>query len=175
MIDIIENEPLITHVNEFDATLVGTNCYQVMRNGFQYEIAKNYPYVLSENYNSKYADIRKLGTILECKMENKPLIFLLFISFGYNFKGDNSPFVDYAAIEKAFKLLNLLYAGKHFATTMIGTTMYDGNGDIDKILNILNRTVTNFDLTLFDYNQESHNKQNKMAYRQNLKDKKKNK
>jgi hypothetical protein len=171
MIDIIEDEPLINHISKYDAIVVGTNCYQVMRNGFQFEIARKYPYVKLENYNTKYGDIDKLGTILECKKENMPTIILSFISFGYNFKGDNKPYIDYNALEKTFKLLNLLYEGKHLATTMIGTTTYDGNADQSKVLEILNKTVTNFDLSIFDYNQESYNKQQKKEYRKKLQEK----
>jgi hypothetical protein len=171
MIDIVEDEPLINHIDNYDAIVVGTNCYQVMRNGFQFEIARKYPYVQSANDETKYGDKNKLGTILECKEENKPLIILSFISFGYNFKGNNQPFIDYPSLEKSFKLLNLLYEGKHLATTMIGTTSYDGNADKSKVLDILNKVVTKFDLTLFDYNQESHNKQKKKEYRQKLKEK----
>jgi hypothetical protein len=156
MIDIVINEPLIGHVNEYDAVIVGTNCYQVMRNGFQNEVAENYPYVREVNYGTKYGDINKLGEIIECKKEGCQTFILAFLTFGYNFKGSNMDFFDYDALVKCIKLINILYSGKRLATTMVGCTEYDGNADKNKVLRILNEYVTDFDLTIYDYRQESH-------------------
>ena len=157
MIDIVENEDLIYHINEYDGIIIGTNCYQVMRHGFQYDVSRNYPYVLEANYNSKYGDINKLGTIIECKEDKQPLFILAFISFGFNFKGGDTEFLDYQALQNCLRLLNLTHSGSHYAMTFIGSTPYDGNGNKDKILKIINSTVKSFDLTIYDYYQTSHN------------------
>lgn len=156
MINVIENNTLINHIGEYNVILVGTNCYQSMRNGFQFEIADKFPYVKEMNNNTKYGDIDKLGTILECKNENNPIIILLFISFGYNFKGNNNEYIDYNALEKCLKLINLLYKGKKIASTLIGSTFYDGNGDKDKIMGIINKTMNKVDFDIYTYEQSSH-------------------
>ena len=167
MVDIVINENIIKHVCEYDATIIPTNCYQVMSNGFQYEIRKLYPFVLDCNYQTKYGDINKLGTIVET--ESSPKFILAFTTFGYNFKGNNNDFFDYNALEKCLKLINILYKGKCLATTMIGCSEFDGNANKERVLEIINKNVKDFDLTIYDYKQESHAKLNQREYLKNLK------
>ena len=153
MINII-NDEISNHLDEYDVILVGTNCYQVLRNGFQYEIAKKYPHVKELNNQTKYGDISKVGTILECG--GTPSITLLYISFGYNFKGNDKEYIDYDGLIRCLKLCNLLYKGKKVATTLLGCTHYDGNGNQDKVISAINTIITNFNLDIYDYNQVSH-------------------
>ena len=170
MIDIVINESPISHVSEYDAIIVGTNCYQSMRNGFQGEVAKRYKYVLESNYKTRYADNRKLGTIVET--DDSPKFILAFITFGLNFKGGDKEYLDYEALGKCLRLINILYKGKHLATTMLGTTKYDGNGDRDKVLEMFNKEIKDLDLTIYDYRQESFNEMNQKVYFENLKKRK---
>ena len=74
MVEVIVGEPLMEHISEFDAIIVGTNCYQMMTNGFQYEIVHGYPYVQEANDSTRYGDISKVGTFVECKKEGNPNI-----------------------------------------------------------------------------------------------------
>lgn len=164
MVEIIEGESLIGHTSEFDVILIGTNCYQVMRNGIQYEIVRKFPYVQEANDNTKYADMSKVGTYIECKREGNPLIILGFISYGYNFKGSEQEFIDYDGLINILRLINIIYKGKNIATTMIGCTPFDGNGDRQKVLNILNKYLNNLNVTIFDYNQESCKRIQKKEY-----------
>ena len=164
MVEVIVGEPLIKHISEFDVILVGTNCYQIMANGFQYEIKKAFPYVQEINDATKYGDISKVGTFVECKEEGNPIIVLGFISFGYNFKGDDKEYVDYDGLISILKLLNIIYKGKSMATTVIGSTSFDGNGDKQKIMYILNKYMKDVDLSIFDYKQESGKKIKKKQY-----------
>jgi hypothetical protein len=164
MVEIIENEPLIKHISEFDIILVGTNCYQVMTNGFQYEIKHKYPYVQDMNDSTKYGDISKVGTFVECKEKGNPLIVLGFISFGYNFKGDNKEYIDYKGLISILKLLNIMYKGKSMATTVIGSTPFDGNGDKNKIISIINKYAKDMNVSLFDYKQETGKRMKKKEF-----------
>ena len=154
MINLIEDVPLIDNVFDYDVILVGTNCYQVMRNGFQYDIAKKFPHVKAMNNNTKYGDPSKTGTILECN--GTPSVTLMYITFGYNFKGNDKEYLDYNALEQCLKLCGILYNGKKVATTMLGCTFYDGNGQKDKVLDIMGRTMKNVSLDVYDYKQESY-------------------
>lgn len=154
MISVIEGKPLIDNISDYDVILVGTNCYQVMRNGFQYDIAKKFPYVKEMNNSTKYGDPSKVGTILECN--GTPLVTLIYITFGYNFKGNDKEYLDYNALEQCLKLCGILYNGKKVATTMLGCTFYDGNGQKDKVLDIMERTMKNVSLDVYDYKQLSY-------------------
>lgn len=156
MVDIVINENLINHIDEYDAIIIATNCYQVMRNGFQYEVSKVFPYVLERNYETRYGDITKLGTITETSKNDGPKFILAFTTFGYNFKGNDADFFEYESFEKCLKMINILYKGKHLATTMVGCTEFDGNANEDMILDIINKEVRDFDLTIYDYKQKSH-------------------
>ena len=60
MINIIKDEDLINHVKEYDVTLVGTNTYCFMQNGFPHKVILDYPYVYNINLATKYGDIRKM-------------------------------------------------------------------------------------------------------------------
>lgn len=169
MIDIVLDESPIGHVGEYDAVIVGTNCYQAMNNGFQREVALKYPYVREENFRTKYGDPEKLGGIVECRSDGNPLFILAFVTFGFNFKGNDKDYFQYDALVKCLRLLNILYNGKHLATTMIGCTEFDGNADRDRVIDIINREVRDFDLTIYDYRQESNKAMNQREYIRNLK------
>ena len=119
----------------------------------------NYPYVQNKNIETKYGDKNKLGTILECKEENKPTFILLYINAG-NYRPDVNPiYVSYESIEKCMKLVNILYKGKNIATTVIGSSRFDGNGDKDTILKILEENSNNINLTIYDYVQKSRDEE----------------
>lgn len=164
MINIIHNELLINHSNEYDVVLVGTNCYQVLRNGFQYEIARKFPHVKVMNNQTKYGDISRVGTILECKNHTEPLITLLYISFGYNFKGNDKEYIDYDGLRQCLKLCNILYKKKKVATTMLGCTFFDGNGSPEKVMEIMNETIKNFQLDVYDYEQINHREHKRQEF-----------
>lgn len=156
MIDIIKDEDLYNHLNEYDAVLIGTNTYQVMSNGIQLQLMLNYPYVYEENLKTKYADRRKIGTLCECKKEGEPTICLCFIANGYNFRSDlESDYLSYDGLENCLKLVNVLYKGKHLASYLLGSSEFDGNGDRERIMNIFNDNIKDLDLTIYDYKQKS--------------------
>lgn len=83
MITIIENVDLFEEINKYDLLIVSTNTYCTMSNGFERFVALNYPYVRETNLSTKYGDISKMGTIIECSKENEPTFILSFICKGY--------------------------------------------------------------------------------------------
>ena len=155
MIDIIKDVDLFEHVDEYEAVLIGTNTYCTMSQGIQLKVMLDYPYVYDRNLETKYADPEKLGTILECKSNGEPTFCLCFICGG-NFRPDlQKDYLSYESLEKCLKLVNLLYRGKKIATTLLGASRFDGNGDRDKIMEIFNKTIKDVDLTIYDYHQKS--------------------
>jgi hypothetical protein len=159
MIKVIKDVDLYNHVGEFDVVLVGTNNYCMMSQGIQLNIMLNYPYVYDKNLETKYGDPEKLGTVLECASEGEPTFCLCFICGG-NFRPDlQKDYLSYESLEKCLKLVNILYKGKNVATTLLGASRFDGNGDKDKILEIFNSCITDVNLTIYDYYQKSRSEQ----------------
>ena len=159
MIKVIKDVDLYNHVGEFDVVLVGTNNYCMMSQGIQLNIMLNYPYVYDKNLETKYGDPEKLGTVLECTSEGEPTFCLCFICGG-NFRPDlQKDYLSYESLEKCLKLVNILYKGKNVATTLLGASRFDGNGDKDKILEIFNSCITDVNLTIYDYYQKSRSEQ----------------
>jgi hypothetical protein len=159
MIKVIKDVDLYNHVGEFDVVLVGTNNYCMMSQGIQLSIMLNYPYVYDKNLETKYGDPEKLGTVLECTSEGEPTFCLCFICGG-NFRPDlQKDYLSYESLEKCLKLVNILYKGKNVATTLLGASRFDGNGDKEKILEIFNNCITDVNLTIYDYYQKSRSEQ----------------
>ena len=155
MIKIIKDIDLFDNVKDYDIVLVGTNIYCNLSQGFQRKVMLNYPYVQEMNMLTKYADKKKLGTILECKNEGNPTFLLLYITEG-NFRPDlKKDTLSYESLEKCMKYVNILYKGKKIACPFLGTSKFDGNGDKDKVLEILSENSSGIDLSVFDYEQLS--------------------
>lgn len=159
MINIIKDVDLFDHVKEYDVCLIGTNLYCHMANGFQYKVMLDYPYVFNKNLETRYGDMEKLGTILECTEENEPTFCICFIVKG-NFRPYQfADYLEYEALEKCLKLVNINYKGKNIACPFLGCSRFDGNGDRDKVMEIFNRCLSDVDVTIYDYFQKSKNEE----------------
>ena len=159
MIDIIKGIDLFDHVGEFDVVLLGVNIYHTMSHGLQLNVMLNYPYVYDKNLESRYGDLEKLGTVLECKSEGEPTFCLCFICKG-NFRPDlQTDYLSYESLEKCLKLINILYKGKNVATTLLGTSRFDGKGDREKVMKLFEDNITDVNLTIYDYEQKSRPEQ----------------
>jgi hypothetical protein len=162
MINIIKDVDIYDHFSEYDAILIGTNLYCTMSQGVQLKVMLNYPYAYNKNLETKYGDKDKLGTVLECKSEGEPTFCLCFITKGYNFRPDlESDYLSYEALEKCLNLVNILYKGKNIACPLLGSSRFDGNGNEEKIYEIFNKTLTDVNVTIFDYFQKSRAEENK--------------
>ena len=158
MVNIIEDVDIMNHINDYDMVLIGTNVYCTLSQGVQREIALNYPYVRELNLSTKYGDISKMGTLIECKKENEPLILLLFICRGYPCKKVNGDdYLSYESLEKCLRLVNVMHKGKNIACPLLGCSRFDGNGNKEKVLKIFRETLTDVDITIYDYYQRSRN------------------
>ena len=155
MVNIIKDVDLFEHVDEYEVVLIGTGTYCTMSQGIQLKVMLNYPYVYNKNLETKYGDLDKLGTIVQCEQEKSPRFCLCFIYEG-NFRPDiKKDFLSYESIEKCLSLVNILYKGKNIATTLLGASRFDGNGDREKIIEIFERTLTDVNVTIYDYFQKS--------------------
>lgn len=163
MISVIKDVDLIEHVDKYDVILVGTNTYHVMGNGFQRKVRVNYPDTYTLNMRTKYGDINKLGMVV-CT-SGKPVFALCFITHGYNFRPDKNPdYLDYGALESCIKYVNKTQAGLNIATTMVGCSKFDGNGNKERVFDILSKNSDNINLFIYDYEQISRNIESVINY-----------
>ena len=173
MINVIKDIDIYDHFNEYDAILIGTNVYCTMSQGIQLKVMLNYPYVYNKNLETKYGDVAKMGTILECVNDGEPTFCLCFITKGYNFRPDlESDYLSYESLEKCLKLVNICYRGKKIATTLLGSSRFDGNGNRDRIYEIFGNCLTDVDCTIFDYFQKSRAEELKEVWSKELEVKK---
>ena len=166
MINIIKDVEILDEIPNYDVILVGTNVYCTLgQHGVQRDIALHYPYADEDNKKTRYADVDKLGTMLVSERENEPIIALLYIVRGYpKRKTPDEDWLNYEALTKCLKLANVRFKDKKVACAMLGCSRFDGNGDKEKVIKIINDTITNFDLTIYDYLQKTNNEKKAEIY-----------
>lgn len=156
MVTYIKDIDLFDHVSEYDAIIIGVNTCYSMRHGFQRKVSLYYPYVYDANIKTKYGDSNKLGTVIKCEEENNPTFLLCFINNGLNTRTDlKTDFLSYESLENCLKIINVLYKGKHLASTLLGSSKFDGNGDKSKIKCMFEEHLKDLDITVYDYEQKS--------------------
>lgn len=162
MFTIIKDIDLFKEIvkNDYDYYILPTNCYCTFGNGYSHKVKLDYPYVYKADLLTKYGDKKKLGTILDVTVENEPSFIIIYINEGYNFRPDlKSDFLDYKALENSLKRINVEYKGKKIACPLIGCSRFDGNGDRDKVIEIINKETKNIDLYVYDYFQKSRDEE----------------
>ena len=158
MLNIVKDIDLINDIPKYDYTIIPTNCYCIFGNGFASKVKRLYPYTFEYDKRTNYADKNKLGSILEVNYFDEPKFIIAYVSFGINFRPDlQKDYLDYNALTTVIKKLDIIYKDKNIAAPFIGCNKYDGNGDKEKVLNILKKNVNNFKLTIYDYFQRREN------------------
>lgn len=156
MLNIIKDVDIMNDIGKYDIILIGTNVYCTLGQGVQRDIALNYPYAREKNLKMRYGDPKRVGTILECKEDGEPTITLLYIIKGYPYrKSLDEDYLNYSALETCLKKVNKLYKGKTVATTMLGCSRFDGNGNKDRVLEIMERTLGDVNVYVYDFFQKS--------------------
>ena len=149
-VKVIENEDAIWHTDEYDVILVGTSIYNMLTNGFQFKLKCKFPEIEKANQTTNYGDKRKLGKRMTVN-NTTPIISMMYICNYPSLR--NGPSIDYEALKSAIMTANAEFKGKKVMTTMIGCSDFDGNGDKDKVLDILETYGKDMDITIYDYHQ----------------------
>lgn len=149
MLKIIKDKDPIWETDKFDVILIGTSIYNQLNGGFQSKMKYKYPIVDEKNRETKYADFSKLGTRIT--INDTPIISLMYIC-GY--PRPNIDTVDYDSLTKCLLTANAEFRGKKVMATILGSSQFDGNGDKDKCLKIIEDTTKDLDITLYDYDQK---------------------
>lgn len=148
MINIVKDKEPIWEVEKYDVVLIGTTIYNNLNNGFQSKMRAKYPFLDAELDKTPYADRRKLGTRIT--VHQNPIISILFVS---RYPNKHKVTLDFNALENALSTANAEFRGKKVLTTLIGTTLYDGNAPRDKVLELMERCCRNMDVDVYDYYQ----------------------
>ena len=150
--NIIAKTDLIWRTDEYDVILVGTSIYCMLSNGFQSKMRMKYPYIEDSNNGTTYADSRKLGTRLT--IDGNPTISLMYIC---NYPNRTREYIDYDALENCLRTANAEFKNMRVATTVLGSSIFDGNGDKKRILGIMETCTPNLKLDVYDYDQIDKN------------------
>lgn len=152
MVNIIKDKELIWETDNYDVVLVGTSIYCMLSAGFQSKMKFKYKFLEPANDETPYADTRKLGTRLTLKEKDCPIISLLYIC---NYPRTKKEYIDYEALEKCLRTANAEFKGLNIASTIIGSSKFDGNGDKEKCIKMIEECMTDVNITLYDYEQKT--------------------
>jgi hypothetical protein len=157
-INFIHDKPLIEDIFDYDVIIIGTSIYNSLGNGVQYDIKINFPKVEEVVKKTPYADHRKLGTV--SVIEDTPIFCVGFINKG-GFRKDITPdYLDYNALKDVLYLVDDNFENKKIATTLIGCSKFDGNGDKNKVLELFSNLPDKNDYFIYDYEQRDYREVN---------------
>lgn len=148
MLNFIKGKDAIWETDKYDVILVGTTIYNMLTNGFQSKLRLKYPYIDEVNNSTNYGDTRKLGKRMT--ISGKPIISLLYIA---KYPHSKREFLDYDALENALATANAEFRGKKILTTIIGCSRFDGNGDREKVIGMMEKLLCDVDVDVYDYLQ----------------------
>lgn len=149
MITFVKDKDPIWDTDNFDVILIGTSVYNWMNGGFQSKIRFKYPKVDEENKKTRFGDMSKLGSRMT--VYENPIISLMYMCGTHATKKDT---VNYDALVKCLQTANAEFKGKKCMCTIIGASKFDGRGDREKCLKLLEENTKDLDLTVYDYEQK---------------------
>ena len=147
MVTIIKNKEPIYETDNYDVVLVGVSTHNILMGNFQSKMAIKYPVFEKANNSTPYGDLRKLGKRVTVD-DNKPIISIMYIC---KYPSRKDYFIDYEALEKCLRTANAEFKGKKVLTTLLGSTKFDGKGDRDKCLKIIEDSTKDLDLYVYDF------------------------
>ena len=151
MVNVIKSE-LIPHIFEYEVVLFPMGVNNAMNNGFAYELSVNAPKVRESENLSNYGDQRKLGTIHETVVDNTAFCACYIHNGGFH-KDKNGSFLDYNHLEACLNAVAKKYKGKKIASIVIGCNNSDGNGDKERILELLKHSFTDCNIDVYDFEE----------------------
>ena len=149
MVTVIKNKEPIYDTDNFDVVLMGVSTHNMFMGNFQGKMAVKYPIIEKANNSTPYGDLRKLGKRVTID-EDRPIISLMYICT-YPSRKDN--FIDYEALKNCLRTANAEFKGKKVLTTVLGSTKFDGKGDKEKCMQIIEENTKDLDLYVYDFEQ----------------------
>lgn len=149
----IHDKPLIEDVFNYDVIVFGTGIHNALGNGVQYDMKINFPVIEETIKKTPYADPRKLGTV--SVINSKPIFCVGFIHQGGYRKDLKPDYLNYEALKDVLLLVDENFKDKQIAMPLIGCSQFDGNGDKNKVLEIID-SLNNNDYFVYDYHQRDY-------------------
>lgn len=146
--EIIKDKDAIWETDKYDVVLLGTSIYNMLTNGFQSKMRIKYPELEKANQSTAYGDLKKLGK--RVTVDGSPIISLLYIC---KYPNSKRVFLDYDALERCLETANSEFKGKKVLTTVLGCSRFDGNGDKEKVLEIIEKATPDLYIDVYDYEQ----------------------
>lgn len=153
-LEFIHDKPLIEDVFDYDLILFGTGTYNALGNGFQYDVKINFPIVEETIKKTPYADPRKLGTI--SVINGNPIFCVGFIHTGGFRKDINPDYLNYNALNDVLILIDENFENKRIGMPLIGCSKYDGNGDREKVIEMIRKLSDKNTYFIYDYEQRDY-------------------
>lgn len=148
---IIEGKDLIWDTDKYEVILVGTSIYNMLTQGFQSKMYVKYPYIEESNNATPYADKRKYGKRITIdSVDGSPIISLMYIC-GY--PHSKREYLNYEALEQCLSTAAVEFKNKKIAMPIVGSSQFDGNGDKQKCLTMIEKIMGDLDVTVYDFPQ----------------------
>lgn len=148
---IIEGKDLIWDTDKYEVILVGTSIYNMLTQGFQSKMYVKYPYIDEPNNATPYADKRKYGKRITIdSVDGNPIISLMYICGYPHSKRD---YLNYEALEQCLSTAAVEFKNKKIAMPIVGSSQFDGNGDKQKCLSMIEKIMGDLDVTVYDFPQ----------------------
>ena len=151
MVNIVKDIDPIELTKDYDVVMVGVSINNTFLDGFQRKIGLKYPYVYKQYKKLPYANRQRLGQNEYIEVYHKPIIALMHICA---FPRKNYESIDYGGLEQCLMSINSKYPGMKCMTVIPGCSWFDGNADKEKVLQIINDTCYDLDVTVYDYQQK---------------------
>jgi len=139
---------------EFDVISHGCNCFCTMGAGIAPQMAKAFgadKFKMEElGYKGSF---NKLGTIdFQYNRQYNVAVVNSYTQYGFgrNHEGGSKTPLDYVALEMCMKKINHEFKGTHVGLPWIGCGL--AGGDKDRVAEILNRVLTDVELTIVELN-----------------------
>lgn len=158
---ITDCQDAINEVEKYDVVMIATTTYSMLHGGFAMKMKNKFPIIQEINDRQPYADQRRLGKRLTLKIkDNGLLVSLLYCT---HYPNSTRDYLDYEALEKCLITANKEFKGKKVMCDFLGATRFNGNGDKERCRSIIEKTITDIDLTVYDYEQLSYDEEIKKA------------
>lgn len=141
--------------SDADVILHQVNCMGVMGSGVAKQVREKYPWVFGE-YKRICDEAKKLPKGTESLLGVAQFVFIdetkqIGNLFAQNHFGSDKCYSDYDALKRCLLYVDKKFKGKKVAIPYL-MSCYRGGGNWDIVYKLIEETLTNCEVTLYEYN-----------------------